>query len=83
MPRRRNSGPGDIISEECIAVRLRMVARVVNRIYNQALREWGLTISQLNILAAVARMREARQQDISDLLLIEKSTFYRRRRPAC
>jgi hypothetical protein len=33
----------EAIAEQCIAVRLRMLSRAVTRIYNRALRPYGLT----------------------------------------
>jgi DNA-binding MarR family transcriptional regulator len=66
-----------MIVEECIAVRLRLLNRVVTKIYNQALRPHGLTVSQLNILVAVSYLGQAKQQDICNALHLEKSTLSR------
>ena len=65
------------IAEQCIAVRLRMLSRGVTRIYNQALRPYGVTVSQMNILVAVSCLGEARQQEICQALHLEKSTLSR------
>jgi DNA-binding MarR family transcriptional regulator len=67
----------ETIAEQCIAVRLRMLSRAVTRIYNQALRPYGLTTSQMNILVAVSCLGEARQQDVCQALHLEKSTLSR------
>jgi hypothetical protein len=53
----------ETIAEQCIAVRLRMLSRGVTKIYNQALRLYGLMVSQMNILVAVSCLEQARQQD--------------------
>jgi DNA-binding MarR family transcriptional regulator len=66
-----------LIVEECVAVRLRLLTRAVTKIYNQALRPHGLTISQMNILVAVAYLGQAKQQDICQALHLEKSTLSR------
>jgi DNA-binding MarR family transcriptional regulator len=66
-----------LIAEECIAVRLRLLSRAVTRIYNQALRHHGLTVSQMNILVAVFYLEQAKQQDICRALHLEKSTLSR------
>jgi len=66
-----------LIAEECIAVKLRVLTRAVTRIYNQALRHYGLTVSQMNILVAVSYLGQARQQDICRALHLEKSTLSR------
>ena len=65
------------IAEQCIAVRLRMLSRGVTRIYNQALRPYGLMVSQMNILVAVSCLGEARQQEVCQALHLEKSTLSR------
>jgi DNA-binding MarR family transcriptional regulator len=67
----------ETIAEQCIAARLRMRSRAVTRIYNQALRPYGLTTSQMNILVAVSCLGEARQQDVCQALHLEKSTLSR------
>jgi DNA-binding MarR family transcriptional regulator len=67
----------ETIAEQCIAVRLRMLSRAVTRIYNQALRPYGLTTSQMNILVAISCLGEARQHDVCQALHLEKSTLSR------
>ena len=67
----------DRIAGDCIAVRVRLINRVVTAIYDEALRPHGLRVSQANILVAVARKGEARPADICRLLRLEKSTLSR------
>ena len=69
--------PSEIIANECVAVRLRMLTRAVNKIYNAALRPYGLTVSQMNILVALLRLGEAHQQHICQVLYLDKSTLSR------
>jgi DNA-binding MarR family transcriptional regulator len=66
-----------LIVEECIAVKLRLLTRAVTKIYNQALRPHGLTISQMNIIVAVSYLGQAKQQDICQALHLEKSSLSR------
>src|SRR5215813_4278 len=66
-----------VIAEECIAIRLRLLTRAVTKIYNQALRPHGLTVSQMNILVAASYLGQAKQQDICQALYLEKSTLSR------
>jgi len=66
-----------LIADECIAVSLRLLTRVVTRIYNDALRPYGLTIGQMNILVAASLMVQAKQQDICRVLYLDKSTLSR------
>jgi DNA-binding MarR family transcriptional regulator len=62
---------------DCIAVRVRLINRVVTALYDEALRPHGLRVSQGNVLVAVARMGEARPADVCRVLRIEKSTLSR------
>jgi DNA-binding MarR family transcriptional regulator len=67
----------EMIAEQCIAMRLRMLSRAVTRIYNRALRPYGLTTSQMNILVAIACLGEAKQHDVCQALHLGKSTLSR------
>jgi DNA-binding MarR family transcriptional regulator len=67
----------DRLARECIAVRVRLINRVITALYDEALRPFGLRISQANILAAVAKMGESRPSEVSRVLRIEKSTLSR------
>lgn len=67
----------ETVATDCIAVRVRLINRVVTAIYDEALRPSGLRVSQGNILVAVARRGEARPAEIARLLRIEKSTLSR------
>ena len=50
----------DTISRTCIAVRLRLLNRVVSSFYDDALRPLGLKVSQMNILTVTAKLGLAR-----------------------
>lgn len=65
------------MKRECIAVRVRLINRVISSLYDEGLRPFGLRISQANILSALANMGEARPADVSRALRIEKSTLSR------
>jgi DNA-binding MarR family transcriptional regulator len=65
------------MARECIAVRVRLINRVISALYDDALRPFGLRISQANILAAVGYMGKARPAEVSRVLRIEKSTLSR------
>ena len=67
----------ETIADECIAVRLRMLNRVVTNIYDEALRPLGLKVSQMNILVATAKLGVARPIDICRHLHLEVSTLSR------
>lgn len=65
------------IADECVAVRLRLLTRSVTRLYNQALRPYGLTVSQMNILVAVSCIGKAKQREVCRALHLDKSTLSR------
>ena len=67
----------DDIAGACIAVRLRMLNRVVTNIYDDALRPLGLKVSQMNILVAAAKMGTARPTDVCEHLHLDVSTLSR------
>ena len=67
----------DAIAGECIAVRLRMINRVVTNIYDDALRPLGIKVSQMNILVAAGKMGLARPADVCEHLQLDVSTLSR------
>src|ERR1700729_2737542 len=67
----------DTISKTCIAVRLRLLNRVVTNFYDDALRPLGLKVSQLNILIVTARLGLARPAQVCDILQLDTSTLSR------
>jgi len=67
----------DDIAGKCIAVRLRMLNRVVTNIYDDALRPLGLKVSQMNILVAAAKMGTARPAEVCEQLHLDVSTLSR------
>jgi DNA-binding MarR family transcriptional regulator len=77
--KQRVENPGRLaqVASDCIAVRVRLINRVVTAIYDQALRPHGLRVSQGNILVAVGRVGEARPTDVCRVLRLEKSTLSR------
>jgi DNA-binding MarR family transcriptional regulator len=67
----------DTIAKTCIAVRLRLVNRVVTNYYDEALRPLGLKVSQLNILIVTAKLGLARPAQVCDILQLDTSTLSR------
>jgi len=67
----------DTIARTCIAVRLRLLNRVVTNFYDDALRPLGLKVSQLNILIVTAKLGLARPAQVSDILQLDTSTLSR------
>jgi DNA-binding MarR family transcriptional regulator len=67
----------DKVAGECVAVRLRMLNRVITNIYDDALRPLDLKVSQMNILVAAAKMGTARPTDVCEYLHLDVSTLSR------
>ena len=67
----------ELIAQNCIGVRVRLLNRVVTRIYDDALRPLGIKTSQLNILVVIARLGLARPAEICDRLKMDLSTVSR------
>ncbi len=77
MDNQRDSRAIDTIARNCIAVRLRLLNRVVTNLYDDALRPLGLKVSQLNILVVAAKLGLARPSEVCDLLQLDTSTLSR------
>jgi len=67
----------DVIARECIAVRLRLLNRVVTNIYDDALRGLGLKVSQMNILVVAAKLGLAGPSQVCEILQLDASTLSR------
>jgi DNA-binding MarR family transcriptional regulator len=67
----------DTIAGNCIAVRLRLLNRIVTNLYDESLRPLGLKVSQLNILVVTAKLGLARPAQVCRLLQLDVSTLSR------
>ena len=61
----------------CIATRLRLATRVVTKVYDDALRPFGLTVSQMALLAVAADRGVLRQAEVGTQLQLDNSTLSR------
>ncbi len=77
MDAKSMQGMIDRIAGECVAVRLRMLNRVITNIYDDALRPLDLKVSQMNILVAAAKMGTARPVEVCEYLHLDVSTLSR------
>lgn len=73
----RTSKQIDRIAASCIAVRLRLLNRVVTNLYDEALRPFGLKVSQMNVLVVAAKLGLARPAQVCELLHLDISTLSR------
>jgi DNA-binding MarR family transcriptional regulator len=67
----------DNIARDCIAVRLRLLNRVVTNLYDEALRPLGVKVSQFNILVVTGKLGLARPAQVCEILQMDTSTLSR------
>ncbi len=77
MDREKHNPTIDTIARSCIAVRLRLLNRVVTNLYDDALRPLGLKVSQLNLLVVAAKLGLAQPAKVCDILQLDASTLSR------
>jgi DNA-binding MarR family transcriptional regulator len=77
MDRHKDRPTLDDIARSCIALRLRLLNRVVTDLYDDALRPLDLKISQLNLLVVTAKLGLAQPATVCDLLQLDTSTLSR------
>src|SRR5215467_12122960 len=65
------------IARECIAMRVRLLNRVITKIYDDYLRPHGLRAAQQNILIAISLMKLATPSELERRLSLDKSTVSR------
>lgn len=73
----KHDDPIDRIARSCIAVRVRLLNRVITNIYDEALRPLGLKVSQVNILVVAGKLGVARPTQVCELLNLDASTLSR------
>ena len=66
-----------VIAEQCIGARVRMLNRMLTRLYDDALRNFGIRFSQMNILTLIALRGPIQPAEIVKTLALEKSTVSR------
>ena len=66
-----------IVARDCIGSRIRLLNRLVTGIYDNALREHGLRLSQGNVLVVIATRGPLRASDVCRILKLDKSTLSR------
>lgn len=67
----------ETIARECIAVRLRLLNRVISNLYDDALRPLGVKVSQFNILVVTAKLDLAPPTRVCAILQLDTSTLSR------
>jgi DNA-binding MarR family transcriptional regulator len=77
MNKEKSSRVIDAIARSCIAVRLRLLSRVVTNLYDDALRPLGLKVSQMHLLVVTAKLGLAQPAKVCDLFRLDASTLSR------
>jgi DNA-binding MarR family transcriptional regulator len=67
----------ELMGEECLAVRARLLSRVVTALYDREMRPLGLKANQCTMLVCMAREGDIDQAGIGRILKMEKSTVSR------
>jgi DNA-binding MarR family transcriptional regulator len=75
-PNRVKHDAADVL-RDCIATRLRLANRVVTKVYDDALRPVGLTVTQLAMLAVARDRGLIRQSEVGAELQLDDSTLSR------
>jgi len=65
------------IIRDCLAVRVRLIARAVSALYDEAVAAHGITIAQLNLLAAIGEVGPCAPRKLGEVLQLERSTVSR------
>jgi DNA-binding MarR family transcriptional regulator len=67
----------DEIVRDCLAGRVRLIGRAVTNLYDSALDRHGVTVAQVNLLAALGKVGPCAPAKLAELLQLERSTVSR------
>jgi DNA-binding MarR family transcriptional regulator len=73
--------PVEEIVGDCVAFRVRLLGRVMTGLYDRALEVHGLSIAQLNLLAALGKVGPCSPARLGELLMLDRSTVSRNLSP--
>ncbi len=71
------TSPIDEIVRDCLAARVRMIGRAVTAIYERAVAGHGVTIAQVNLMAALGKLGPCSPTRLGEVLQLERSTVSR------
>lgn len=66
---------------DCVAFRTRLLGRAMTGLYDRVLEAHGLSIAQLNLLAALGKVGPCSPARLGELLLLDRSTVSRNLSP--
>lgn len=67
----------DEVASNCLAVRVRLLGRAVTSLYDHALEGHGVSIAQVNLMAALGKAGSCSPARIGEVLQLERSTVSR------
>ncbi len=67
----------DEVASNCLAVRVRLLGRAVTSLYDHALEGHGVSIAQVNLMAALGKAGPCSPARIGEVLQLERSTVSR------
>src|SRR5205807_9024867 len=70
------SGADEIV-HNCLAARVRLIGRAITEVYDRALDGHGLSVAQVNLLAALGKFGPCTPTNLGDALHLERSTVSR------
>lgn len=65
------------IMEHCFAGRVRYMSRAITSMYNEHLREYGVTAAQVTLLSCIDQFAPVGPSELAQMLSMEKSTVSR------
>ncbi len=83
MANKPHSSSGEIdlkqfmAGDVCLASRTRRLSRIMTRVYEDALRDYGLTVPQFSLLTVISTNEPVTSAEIGQQLDLEKSTLSR------
>ncbi|MCG2634380.1 MAG: MarR family winged helix-turn-helix transcriptional regulator [Gammaproteobacteria bacterium] len=66
---------------ECACSNVRLVSRAITRMYDEAIEQTGLRITQLSVLATLQQMGSSTVSALADNLLLDRTTLSRNLKP--
>jgi DNA-binding MarR family transcriptional regulator len=79
MPESVQASASEVVAT-CLAYRTRKLARAVTRLYNDCLRPLDISITEMNLMAAIAAQTSVQPAKLARAMELEKSTFSRNSR---
>jgi DNA-binding MarR family transcriptional regulator len=65
------------VGSDCLGFRARLLSRVITAVYDDALADVGLKVSQFSVLNAVANREDTRPAELAKFLEMDESTLSR------